>query len=106
MEVLETSVIFAFCRSSGRVIAPQLRGTTFFLLITVLLNSFQVFDIISAMTNGGPFGYGTSTMVYQVYQETFINNRAGYGAAIATIMFLAVLAITVLQLKIQQRMER
>lgn len=88
------------------VIAPQLRGTTFFLLITVLLNSFQVFDIISAMTNGGPFGYGTSTMVYQVYQETFINNRAYYGAAIATIMFLAVLAITVLQLKIQQRMER
>ena len=64
-----------------RVVLPQLRGTTFFLLITVLLNSFQVFDIINAMTGGGPFGYGTSTMVFQVYQETFINNRAGYGGS-------------------------
>ena len=89
-----------------RVVLPQLRGTTFFLLITVLLNSFQVFDIINAMTGGGPFGYGTSTMVFQVYQETFINNRAGYGAAVATIMFLVVLVITVLQIKMQERMDK
>lgn len=89
-----------------RVVLPQLRGTTFFLLITVLLNSFQVFDIINAMTGGGPFGYGTSTMVFQVYQETFINNRAGYGAAVATIMFLVVLVITVLQIKLQERMDK
>ena len=45
-------------------------------------------------------------MVYQVYQETFINNRAGYGAAIATIMFVVVLAITVAQLQLQRRMEK
>lgn len=89
-----------------RVVLPQLRGTTVFLLITVLLNSFQVFDIINAMTGGGPFGYGTSTMVFQVYQETFINNRAGYGAAVATIMFLVVLVITVLQIKLQERMDK
>ncbi|WP_239107495.1 carbohydrate ABC transporter permease [Corynebacterium sp. FDAARGOS 1242] len=89
-----------------RVVLPQLRGTTFFLLITVLLNSFQVFDIINAMTAGGPFGYGTSTMVFQVYQETFVNNRAGYGAAVATIMFLVVLVITVLQIKLQERMDK
>ncbi|PAT15817.1 glycerol-3-phosphate ABC transporter permease [Corynebacterium sp. NML 120412] len=89
-----------------RVVLPQLRGTTFFLLITVLLNSFQVFDIINAMTGGGPFGYGTSTMVFQVYQETFVNNRAGYGAAVATIMFLVVLIITVIQVKMQERMEK
>ena len=50
-----------------RVVLPQLRGTTFFLSITVLLNSFQVFDIINAMTRGGPFTYGTTTMVFQVY---------------------------------------
>ncbi|WP_342320185.1 carbohydrate ABC transporter permease [Corynebacterium mayonis] len=89
-----------------RVILPQLRGTTFFLLITVLLNSFQVFDMIKAMTNGGPFGYGTSTMVFQVYQETFVNGRAGYGAAVATIMFLVVLIFTVAQLKLQERLEK
>lgn len=86
-----------------RVIMPQLRGTTFFLSITVLLNSFQVFDIINAMTKGGPFGYGTSTMVFQVYQETFVNNRAGYGAAVATIMFLVVLVITAFQVYFQEK---
>lgn len=86
-----------------RVLMPQLRGTTFFLSITVLLNSFQVFDVIQAMTQGGPFGYGTSTMVYQVYQETFVNGRAGYGAAIATIMFLVVLVITAIQVRFQEK---
>ncbi|WP_291313891.1 carbohydrate ABC transporter permease [Corynebacterium sp. UBA2622] len=89
-----------------RVVLPQLRGTTFFLLITVLLNSFHVFDMINAMTGGGPFGYGTSTMVFQVYQETFVNNRAGYGAAVATIMFLVVLVLTVAQLKLQERLDK
>lgn len=89
-----------------RVVLPQLRGTTFFLLITVLLNSFQVFDIINAMTRGGPFTYGTTTMVFQVYTETFVNNRAGYGAAVATIMFLVVLIITVAQIKLQERLDK
>lgn len=89
-----------------RVVLPQMRGTTFFLLITVLLNSFQVFDIINAMTRGGPFTYGTTTMVFQVYTETFVNNRAGYGAAVATIMFLVVLTITVAQIKLQERLDK
>ncbi|MDO5673229.1 MAG: sugar ABC transporter permease [Actinomycetaceae bacterium] len=80
-----------------RVVLPQLRGTTFFLLITVLLNSMQVFDIINVMTRGGPVGNGTTTMVYQVYQETFVNSRAGYGATVATILFLVLLVITLLQ---------
>ncbi|WP_257159899.1 carbohydrate ABC transporter permease [Corynebacterium cystitidis] len=86
-----------------RVLMPQLRGTTFFLSITVLLNSFQVFDIINVMTKGGPFEYGTSTMVFQVYQETFDNGRAGYGAAVATIMFLVVLVITAIQVRAQEK---
>lgn len=90
-------------RKFFRVTLPQLRGTTFFLSITVLLNSMQVFDIINVMTQGGPLGTSTTTLVYQVYQETFTNSRAGYGAAIATIMFLAVLVITVVQVRMQNK---
>ncbi len=82
---------------------PQLRPATFFLLITVLLNSFQVFDVISVMTRGGPLGNGTTTMVYQIYQETFVNQRAGYGATVATIMFLALLVITLVQVRVMER---
>ncbi|WP_221934923.1 carbohydrate ABC transporter permease [Georgenia yuyongxinii] len=92
-------------RKFWRVTLPQLRPTTFFLSVTVLLNSFQVFDIIEVMTGGGPFGTATTTLVYQVYQETFVNNRAGYGAAVATVMFLAVLLITVLQVRLQDKQD-
>lgn len=86
-----------------KVTLPQLRPTTFFLSITVMLNSLQVFDIINVMTRGGPLGTGTTTMVYQVYEESFRNFRAGYGATVATIMFLVLLIITVLQVRVMDR---
>jgi sn-glycerol 3-phosphate transport system permease protein len=89
-----------------RVVVPQLRPTTFFLSITVLINSLQVFDIINVMTQGGPLGTGTTTMVYQVYLETFRNFRAGYGATVATIMFLVLLAITYYQVRVMDRGQR
>lgn len=86
-----------------RVLLPQLRPTTFFLSITVLLNSVQVFDLIYAQTRGGPVGTGTTTLVFQVYQETFVNMRAGYGATVATIMFLILLTITFVQVRVMDR---
>ncbi|HET7398428.1 MAG TPA: sugar ABC transporter permease [Intrasporangium sp.] len=86
-----------------KVLLPQLRPTTFFLSITVLLSSVQVFDIINVMTRGGPVGNGTTTLVYQVYQETFVNQRAGYGATVATVMFLILLTVTVVQVRFMDR---
>ncbi|MCC8927944.1 sugar ABC transporter permease [Rhodococcus sp. BGS-1C] len=86
-----------------KVLLPQLRPTTFFLSITVLLNSLQVFDIINVMTRGGPLGYGTTTMVYQVYEETFRNFRAGYGATVATILFVVLLIVTLVQVRMMDR---
>ncbi len=82
-----------------KVTLPQLRPTTFFLSITVTLNSVQVFDIINTMTRGGPQDGGTTTLVFQVYNETFVNFRAGYGATIATILFLILLAVTLIQVR-------
>ncbi|MGB9222264.1 carbohydrate ABC transporter permease [Mycobacterium sp.] len=89
-----------------RVLLPQLRPTTFFLSITVLINSLQVFDVINVMTRGGPLGTGTTTMVFQVYLETFRNFRAGYGATVATIMFLVLLAVTYYQVRVMDRGQR
>ena len=86
-----------------RVVAPQLRPTTFFLSITVTLSTMQAFDLINVITRGGPQLTGTTTLVYQVYQETFVNFRAGYGAAIATILFLVLLVITLLQVRAMDR---
>jgi len=90
-------------RRFSKVLMPQLRPTTFFLSITVLLSSVQVFDIINVMTRGGPQGNGTTTLVYQVYQETFVNQRAGYGATVATIMFLILLVVTVVQVRVMDK---
>ncbi|MFD3510021.1 carbohydrate ABC transporter permease [Nocardia sp. NPDC058666] len=89
-----------------KVLLPQLRPTTFFLSITVLLNSLQVFDIINVMTRGGPLGNGTTTMVFQVYEESFKNFRAGYGATVASIMFLVLLVVTLIQVRVMDRGER
>lgn len=92
--------------SSGRtlrsVVLPLLGPTTFFLSVTSLLSSLQSFDIIHAMTQGGPLG-GTTTLMYQIYQESFVSGRAGYASAVATILFVILLVITVVQLKFVER---
>ena len=72
----------------------------------MLLSSVQVFDIIYAMTRGGPVGNGTTTLVFQVYQETFVNQRAGYGATVATVMFLVLLVVTVFQVRVMDKGNR
>ncbi|MDF0528445.1 sugar ABC transporter permease [Tsukamurella sp. 8F] len=90
-------------RKFWRVTMPQLRPATFFLSITVLLGSLQVFDILNIMfPDGGPEG-GTTTMVFDIYWETFRNQRAGYGATVATVMFLILLVVTAVQVRMMDR---
>lgn len=89
-------------RTLGSVVLPLLGPTTFFLSVTTLLSSLQSFDIIHAMTQGGPLG-GTTTLMYQIYQESFVSGRAGYASAVATVLFVILLVITVVQLKFVER---
>lgn len=85
-------------RAFRTIVLPLLGPTTFFLAVTTLLTSLQSFDIIQAMTKGGPLE-GTTTMMYQIYQEGFQAGRAGYSSAIATILFVVLLLVTFLQMK-------
>jgi sn-glycerol 3-phosphate transport system permease protein len=85
-----------------RITLPLLSPTTFFLSITTLLSSLQSFDIIQAMTKGGPLE-GTTTMMYQIYHEGFVAGRAGYSSAVATILFLVLLGVTLIQLRFVER---
>lgn len=89
-------------RTLRSITVPLLGPTTFFLLITTLLASLQSFDLIHAMTQGGPLG-STTTLMYQIYQESFVNGRAGYASAVATILFVILLIITVIQLKFVEK---
>lgn len=89
-------------RTLRSITLPLLGPSTFFLLITTMLSSLQSFDLIHAMTQGGPLG-STTTLMYQIYQESFVSGRAGYASAVATILFVILLIITVVQLKFVEK---
>jgi len=84
------------------VTLPLLSPTTFFLTITALISSFQVFDQAFVMTNGGP-GKASYTMVFHVYQLAFVDFTFGKSAAAAMILFVIILAVTIFQLYAQKR---
>lgn len=84
------------------VTLPHLSPMIFFLLVTLFLSSMQVFDIIRVMTKGGPLD-STKTMVYQIYEQGFVNFRVGDASAVATILFLFLLGITWLQVRFLER---
>jgi multiple sugar transport system permease protein/sn-glycerol 3-phosphate transport system permease protein len=84
------------------VTMPMLSPITFFLVITSILNSFQAFDIIRVMTQGGPID-ATNTLIYYVYDEGFVAFNAGRASAAAVVLFVIMLAITLVQLRYQER---
>ncbi len=69
------------------IVLPQLRSVTFVATIITVIGSLRNFDLISVMTQGGPYGSST-VLAYQMYEATIFSYRAGYGAAIATVLFL------------------
>ncbi|OTN75427.1 ABC transporter permease [Enterococcus sp. 8G7_MSG3316] len=87
------------------VTLPSLRPTTFFVSIMLVINCFKIFDLVQVMTAGGP-GRATNVLVYNIYNEAFVKFNFGYASAIAMILFIIVLGITVIQFKWNQRQER
>lgn len=84
------------------IVLPQLRPATTLLSILLTVMSLQSFDLVQVMTQGGPSG-ATTTIMFQVYDQAFNNNRFGYANAIATVLFLMVLVVGLAQLKISDR---
>lgn len=81
---------------------PMLAPIHFFVMITQILGTLQSFDIIRTLTNGGPVN-ATSNLIYYTYEQSFINNNAGRGAASAMVLFAVMLVITVIQYRISER---
>ncbi|PFG34433.1 carbohydrate ABC transporter permease [Sanguibacter antarcticus] len=84
------------------VTLPSLRPTTFFVTVMLTIASFKIFDLILVMTNGGP---GTSTLVLSqyIYRKGFVENDFGYASAIAVVLFVICLGVTVLQFLANKR---
>lgn len=90
------------CRQFIHIILPSLSPTTFFILITMLINSLKIFAPMNIMTDGGP-GDSTSVLVFQSYITAFRYNDMGTASAISTILFLIILGITLYQWKGQKK---
>lgn len=80
------------------ITVPLLRGTTSFLMITGTITALQVFAQVLMLTDGGP-GISTEVVVHRVYTSAFRDFDFGLSAAMALILFLAILLITIFQRK-------
>lgn len=87
-------------RLAWSIYLPLLRPTTFFVLVTSLISSFQAFDLVYALTGGHPGYPGGSTNVVaaQIYSTAFSgSNDIGRASAMAVVLLAIVVAITILQ---------
>lgn len=81
------------------VTLPQLRPTTFFVVVMLTIASFKVYDQMFMITQGGP-GDATITLVYDIYNVAFVNTpKYGYASAISMVLFVLVLIVTLIQFK-------
>jgi multiple sugar transport system permease protein len=80
---------------------PLLSPAVFFTLIISLINSFQVFDQVWIMTQGGPAG-ATTVLVQQIVNHAFRYGRMGYAATLSWVLFLIVFAVTIFQTRMQK----
>lgn len=85
------------------VVLPLLSPTILFLTVVATIRSFQAFNQIYVLTNGGPLNT-TRNVVMLIFQNFYQRtDRVGYAAAVAIILFAIVLAITLLQLRLGGR---
>jgi multiple sugar transport system permease protein len=80
---------------------PLLSPTIFFTLIISLINSFQVFDQVWIMTQGGPAG-ATTVLVEQIINNSFRYGRMGYAATLSWVLFLIIFIVTIFQTRMQR----
>lgn len=86
------------------VTMPLLKPTTVFVMVTTLIGAFQAFNLQYVMTAGGP-NDSTTTMALMVYKSGFQYFKMGEAAAISVFMFLAIIAITLIQIRLMRAEE-
>jgi multiple sugar transport system permease protein len=84
------------------VTLPGLRHTIFFVLITSVIGSFQVFGAVYVMTDGGPL-HATDVAVFHIYEEAWRWFRFGDAAAMSWILFAIIFVVTLLQFRTLER---
>ena len=75
-----------------------LRPVLAFVLVTSIIGSFQVFDVIAVGTQGGPAD-STRVILWYIYQNAFVFNKMGYASAISMVLFCFLIFVTLVQMK-------
>lgn len=83
---------------------PLIKDTSLFVLITCTISSFQAYDQIKVMTAGGPASK-TTTSVYYIFKEAFETYEMGYASALAFVLFIMIMALTILQMLLTRKKE-
>jgi ABC-type sugar transport system permease subunit len=77
---------------------PMLRPTTFFLVVTGVINNFNVFEQVNILTSGGPMN-ATTTIMHQVYVRAFVEYKVGYASSITILLIVIVAVMTALNFR-------
>lgn len=85
-----------------KITMPLMSPTIFFVLLITTISSFQVFDLIYLMTEGGPEN-STNVLVYWLYKNAFEFFDTGKASAIAYILFMLIFVLTVIQWKLRKK---
>lgn len=85
-----------------RITFPLLTPTVFLVLVILLINSFQVFEQIWILTEGGPLG-STTVVVERIVKNAFSFGRMGYAAAMSWVLFALIFGVTLIQNRLQKR---
>lgn len=80
---------------------PMLSATTFFIVITSVINSFKVFGLINLITGGGP-GTSTTMLVYNIYRTAFQFGKLEFASAQGIVLLLLIFVITWIQFRAQK----
>jgi len=84
------------------VTLPQLKPTTFFASIMMIISCFKIFDVVAIMTEGGP-GRATKMLVYYIYDVAFMQNKYGQASSISIVLLAIVLLVTIIQFKSEKK---
>lgn len=84
------------------VTVPLMSPTLFFATVITFIGAFQIFEPMLIMTNGGPNG-ATQSMVMYTYEQAFQAFQVGYASAVALVVFLVVMLVTLLQFRLSRR---
>ena len=85
-----------------RVTFPLLSPITFFLSIVSVIGALKAFDIVAIMTEGGPLNSSNVYVLY-LYHNAFEWFKTGYASALALVLFVLIIGITLIQMGLSRR---